>query len=210
MSKPGPKNRENTPVHETGHLAKPGSDLAALLNGIDGSIAPRPVESWNPPECPPIGLKIRRDGVWLYQESPINRSALVRLFASILRKDSDGKTYLVTPVEKIQVEVEDAPFLAVEMSVSGEGSSQVLKLRTNTDDIVTIDSGHPLRFLRRDSGGGLKPYVTVRGRLEALLTRAVYADLAELAVQHSDSAENTFGVWSSGIWWKIAEHDGGD
>jgi hypothetical protein len=161
----------------------------------------RPVEKWNPPYCGDIGMKIRRDGVWLYQESPIGRIALVKLFASILRKDEDGKTYLVTPAEK--VEVEDAPFLAVEMAVSGEGRNQMLTFRTNVDDVVTVDAAHPLRFQKTKPEGGLKPYVLVRGRLEALCTRAIYAELVELA-KPEDAMGEVIGLWSGGLWWEIA------
>lgn len=160
----------------------------------------RPVESWNPPYCGDIGLSIRRDGTWTYRESPIARPSLVKLFASILRKDEDGRTYLVTPVEKVDVKVEDAPFLAVEMITEGSGENQMIKFRTNVDDVVSVDKDHPLRFERQNPGGGLKPYVLVRGRLEALCTRAVYAELVELAEARSD-ASDTIGVWSGGTWW---------
>ncbi|HVJ78521.1 MAG TPA: DUF1285 domain-containing protein [Hyphomicrobium sp.] len=163
-----------------------------------GEAGARPVEKWNPPYCGDIGMKIRRDGTWMYQGSPIGRIALVKLFASILRKDDDGKTYLVTPAEKVDVEVEDAPFLAVEMAVSGEGRNQTLTFRTNVDDVVTVDAEHPLRFEQSGPDGGLKPYVLVRGRLEALCTRAVYAELVELA----EAGEgDEVGVWSGGEWW---------
>ncbi len=167
-----------------------------------GEAGARPVEKWNPPYCGDIGMKIRRDGTWMYQGSPIGRIALVKLFASILRKDDDGKTYLVTPAEKVDVEVEDAPFLAVEMAVSGEGRNQTLTFRTNVDDVVTVDAEHPLRFEKTQPDGGLKPYVLVRGRLEALCTRAVYAELVELA-EPKDGEGDEVGVWSGGVWWRV-------
>ncbi len=165
-----------------------------------GSGGARPVEKWDPPYCGDIGMAIRRDGTWMYQGSPIGRIALVKLFASILRKDDDGRTYLVTPAEKVDVTVEDAPFLAVEMAVSGEGRAQRLTFRTNLDDVVTVDAEHPLRFETSGPDGGLKPYVLVRGRLEALATRSVYADLVELAVPGDDDGDEV-GVWSGGVWW---------
>jgi hypothetical protein len=161
-----------------------------------GGAGARPVEKWDPPYCGDIGMAIRRDGTWLYQGSPIGRIALVKLFASVLRKDADGRTYLVTPAEKVDVAVEDAPFLAVEMAVEGEGRDQRLTFRTNLDDVVTVDAEHPLRFEASGPDGGLKPYVLVRGRLEALCTRAVYAELVELAVGGEE-----LGVWSGGVWW---------
>ncbi len=173
--------------------------LQALLQAQQGK-GPAPVEKWNPPYCGDIGMKIRRDGTWIYQGGPIGRIALVKLFASILRKDADGRTYLVTPAEKVDVAVEDAPFLGVEMAVEGEGEGQTLTFRTNVDEVVTVDRDHPLRFAVEQPGGGLKPYVLVRGRLEALVTRAVYLDLAELAVPRDEDGD-ALGVWSGGVWW---------
>ncbi len=184
----------------------------APLSGLDtllrtakegGRAGVRPVETWNPPYCGEIGLKIRRDGVWTYQDSPIGRTALVKMFASILRKDDDGRTYLVTPAVKIGVDVEDAPFLAVEMAVEGSAEKQVLTFRTNVDDVVTVDANHPLRFEKQDPDGGLKPYVLVRGRLEALCTRAVYIELAAHA-EPREERSGAIGVWSGGIWWEMS------
>lgn len=156
------------------------SGLEDLLKNHSGKGLP-PVERWNPPYCGDIGMEIRADGTWIYQKSPIGRIALVKLFASVLRKDEDGRHYLVTPVEKVDVKVADAPFLAVEMEVRGEGSARQLMFRTNVDDIVACGPDHPLRFVEEKSSGGLKPYLHVRGRLEALVTRALYYDLVELA-----------------------------
>lgn len=178
--------------------------MDALLQAAreGGTAGAKPVEKWDPPYCGDIGMAIRRDGTWLYQGSPIGRIGLVKLFASILRKDDDGRTYLVTPAEKVDVAVEDAPFLAVEMAVEGEGEAQRLTFRTNLDDVVTVDAEHPLRFAATEPDGGLKPYVLVRGRLEALCTRAVYAELVELAVAGGDGASGEeVGVWSGGVWW---------
>lgn len=180
------------------------SSLEGILRAASdaGGTALRPVEKWDPPYCGDIGMEIRRDGTWMYQGSPIGRAALVKLFASILRKDADGRTYLVTPAEKVDVRVEDAPFLAVEMAVVGEGRAQRLTFRTNVDDVVTVDAEHPLRFEASEPDGGLKPYVLVRGRLEALCTRAVYSELVELAVAGDDGGEEV-GVWSGGLWWGL-------
>lgn len=183
---------------------KTSTGLEALLRAASegGKADARPVEEWNPPYCGSIGMSIRRDGTWMYQGSPIGRSALVKLFASILRKDDDSKTYLVTPAEKVDVEVEDAPFLAVEMAVSGEGRDRTLTFRTNVDDVVTVGKDHPLRFEPTEPDGGLKPYILVRGRLEALCTRAVYAELVSLA-DAKDRDAGEVGVWSGGIWWRL-------
>ncbi len=180
----------------------PGPEgLEALIKTAGPAAGPRPVEHWNPPYCGDIGIKIRRDGVWLYRDSPIGRPALVKLFASILRKDDDGRTYLVTPAEKIDVAIEDAPFLAVDMVATGSGEQQKLTFRTNVDDVVTVGVANPIRFVRQDSAGGLKPYIRVRGRLEALVTRAVYVDLVSVAV--SGETLGSLGVWSCGTWWSM-------
>lgn len=174
--------------------------LQALLQAQQGK-GPAPVDKWHPPYCGDIGMKIRADGVWIYGGSPIGRLPLVKLFAGVLRKDADGKHYLVTPVEKVDVGVEDAPFLAVEMEVQGSGREQRLVFRTNVDDIVTAGTEHPLRFSVDAAGGGLKPYLLVRGRLEALVTRALYYDLVELAVT---DPERGFGLWSGGNFFVMA------
>ncbi len=176
--------------------------LEALIRAAGEGSGLRPVETWDPPYCGDISLAILRDGTWAYQNSPIGRPALVKLFASILRKEADGRTYLVTPAEKVDVEVEDAPFLAVEMAVEGLGSQQVLTFRTNVDDVVAVGAEHPLRFCRQDPTGGLKPYILVRGRLEALVTRAVYADLIELA-RPREADDGPLGLWSGGVWWEM-------
>jgi len=175
------------------------SGLEALLKEQGGKGHP-PVERWNPPYCGDIGMRIRSDGTWLYQGSPIGRKPLVRLFSTVLRKDADGRTYLVTPAEKVDVQVDDAPFLAVEMQVEGEGRDQMLSFRTNVDDIVRCGPANPIRFVVEAAAGGLKPYLLVRGRLEALLTRALYYDLVELAVEEGDDLV----IWSGGARFVLA------
>jgi uncharacterized protein len=177
--------------------------LEALLKEQAGDRLP-PVDKWNPPYCGDIGMRIRGDGVWFYQGSPIGRKPLVRLFSRVLRKDADGKHYLVTPAEKVDVAVDDAPFLAVEMEASGDGADQVLTFRTNVDDVVRCDQAHPLRFVPEPHSGGLKPYLLVRGRLEALVTRAVYYDLVELAVPGGRQADAPLGIWSGGVFFPLA------
>ena len=173
--------------------------LAVLLQE-NAAKGPPPVESWNPPYCGDIGLEIRSDGMWTYLGSPINRSALVKLFASVLRKDTDGKTYLVTPEEKVDVAVADAPFLAVEMEVMGDPPHQDLIFRTNVDDVVRCGPAHPLRFAVDEKTGAIKPYVRVRGRLEALVTRALTHELLDLA-----TVSEPAGVRSGGILFLIPD-----
>lgn len=173
--------------------------LAAMLQQTAEKGHP-PVEIWNPPYCGDIGLEIKSDGTWCYRGSPINRPALVRLFASVLRKDVDGKTYLVTPDERIDVAVADAPFLAVEMELTGHAPHQELIFRTNVDDVVPCGPAHPLRFAVDEKTGAIKPYLRVRGRLEALVTRALTHDLLNLAVD-----TDLMGVRSGGILFLIPD-----
>src|SRR4051794_13961863 len=136
-----------------------------------------PVERWNPAFCGDLDMEIRADGTWFYLGTPIGRMPLVLLFSTVLRKDADGRTYLVTPVERVGIRVVDAPFVAVEMNASGQGERQVITFRTNVGDVVEAGPAHPLRFVDEAATGGLKPYVLVRGRLEALVARPVMYEL---------------------------------
>jgi len=178
------------------------SGLEALVREQSGQRLP-PVDSWNPPYCGDIGMAIRADGVWMYQGSPIGRMPLVKLFARVLRRDTDGRHYLVTPVEKVDVAVVDAPFLAVEMAVNGAGADQQITFRTNVDDLVAVGPEHPLRFAEEAGSGGLKPYVLVRGRLEALVTRALYYDLVEMAEPQMLDGREVLSLRSGGTWYAL-------
>ena len=151
-----------------------------------------------PQECGDVGLKIGRDGTWYYQNSPIGRKPLVKLFASVLRLEQDGQFYLVTPAEKALIRVEDAPFLAVAMRLEGSGNRQCLSFRTNLDETVDAGPEHPLSF-RPESDGSFTPFVLVRGGLKARLTRPVYYDLIAAAVH--DGKDKTLGVWSGGTFF---------
>lgn len=173
--------------------------LSALVAAASGR-GEAPVELWNPPDCGDIGLAIFADGSWSYSGSPIARPAMVKLFARVLRRDADGRHYLVTPAEKVAIAVADAPFIAVEMQVDGSGASQTLTLRTNVDDVVSVGSAHPLQF-ELDALGGLKPYVTVRGRLRARMARPLVYDLVALA-QRGECGD--LGVWSGGSFWPFS------
>jgi len=159
------------------------------------------VHLWNPPDCGDIDMRIAADGVWHYCGSPIGRAPLVQLFASILRKDDD-RYVLVTPVEKVGVRVDDAPFLAVEMQVVQTNGESVLTFRTNVDDVVSADAEHPLRF-ERGAAEGLKPYVRVRGDLWALVKRALFYDLAALGASERWGDETWFGVRSGGVFFPM-------
>ncbi|MCV0397423.1 MAG: DUF1285 domain-containing protein [Rhizobiaceae bacterium] len=157
-----------------------------------------PVERWNPEFCGDLDMEIRQDGTWFYMGTPIGRMPLVQLFSSVLRKDEDGKTYLVTPVEKVGIRVEDAPFVAVEVDITGKGGDQALTFRTNVGDVVEAGPDHPLRFEDEDETGGLKPYVHVRGRLEALVARPVMYELAEHGEEIELDGRLMFAVRSRG------------
>ncbi|MBP2558252.1 hypothetical protein J2T08_004981 [Neorhizobium galegae] len=170
---------------QTINSAADAAGLAALISRAseqtgDGKRGLPPVDKWNPPFCGDIDMEIRADGTWFYMGTPIGRAPLVRLFSTVLRRDEDGRTYLVTPVEKVGIRVVDAPFLAVEMQVTQREGRQVLTFRTNVGDVVEAGPEHPLRFEISGENRELKPYLTVRGRLEALVSRAVMYDLVEL------------------------------
>jgi hypothetical protein len=177
-------------------------DLASLsLSEIATLVEQRrlpPVEQWNPTHCGDSEMRIARDGTWFHQGSPIGRQAMVRLFSTILRREPDGRYVLVTPVEKLDIKVDDAPFVAVEMKAQGDGADARLAFRLNTGDLVTAGADHPLRFAEGEDGP--RPYLHVRGGLEALVSRSVYYELADRAL--ADDATRP-GVWSSGAFFPL-------
>lgn len=158
-----------------------------------------PVHLWNPPFCGTIDMRIAADGTWFYLNSPIGRKPLVQLFASVLRREPDGSYCLVTPVERVGLRVDDAPFTAVRMWIEGEGKAQAIHFETNVDDEVTAAAATPLRFAEEAGTGGLKPYVMVRAGLEALVTRALFYDL----VAAGCVVDGWFGVWSCGVFFPM-------
>lgn len=165
-----------------------------------------PVHLWDPPFCGDLDMRIAADGIWYYLKTPIGRPALVKLFASVLKRE-EGKFFLVTPVEKIGITVDDAPFTAVEMKVEGEGASRVLSFRTNVDDWVLCGPGHALRFEPEEETGGLKPYLHVRRDLWALVTRALFYDLVELGEERDVDGRRMFGIASNGDFFTMAPAD---
>ncbi len=178
-------------------------DLFALeATKASGKKGLPPVHLWNPEFCGDIDMRIRRDGSWDYMGSPISRPAMVKLFSTILRHDDDGKYYLVTPVEKVGIRVDDAPFVAVELQKEGDGRDQILHFRTNVDDVVTLDKDHPLRIQFADNGEP-SPYILVRDRLEALISRAVYYELAGMVEEMDDQ----YGVWSAGDFFPLGARE---
>lgn len=154
-------------------------------------------------ECGVFDIRINRDGLWFYHGSPIGRKELVKLFASVLRRDEDGRFLLETPAEKGVIEVEDAPFLAVELQTEGEGRARTLIFRTNLDENVMLDRAHPLRIAHNPETGEPAPYILVRAGLEARLTRAVYYELVELGGEETMNGETSFGVWSGGVFFSL-------
>ena len=178
--------------------------LAALISRASrAGKGAAPVEKWNPDFCGDLDMEIRADGTWFYLGTPIGRMPLVQLFSSVLRKDEDGRTYLVTPVEKVGIRVVDAPFIAVEMDVAGAGDAQAITFRTNVGDVVEAGPEHLMRFVDEDETGGLKPYVHVRGRLEALVARPVMYELVEHGEEIEIDGKLMFAVRSRGAVFPI-------
>jgi hypothetical protein len=180
----------------------PAAGLEKLAARIGRERLP-PVEKWNPPYCGDLDMRIAADGTWFYLGTPIGRPALVKLFASVLKREGD-KHFLVTPVEKVGIRVDDAPFLAVEMEIEDGGRGQNLIFRTNVDDVVRCDSEHKLRFEPEEGTGGIKPYLNVRRNLWAKVTRALFFDLVALGEVRELEGERMFGVRSAGEFFPIA------
>lgn len=171
--------------------------LADIARLADADRLP-PVDRWHPDHCGDSEMRIARDGTWFHQGSPIGRLAMVRAFSRILRREPDGGYVLITPVEKLDIAVEDAPFVAVEMKAEGDGRDAMLAFRLNTGEVVTAGPDHPLRFEERDDGP--HPYVRVRGGLDALVSRAIYYDLAERALAGDETPP---GLWSAGAFFPL-------
>lgn len=178
------------------------SRLSAALGELPKRGLP-PVERWDPPYCGAIDIRIAADGTWFHNGSPIRRDKMVRLFASILRREPDGRTVLVTPVESVGITVDDAAFVAVEMAVDGSGAERRVSFRTNVDDLVSVDAEHALRF-EAAPDGALKPYLHVRRGLWALVTRALTYDLVDLAEERVVDGKPWLGLWAGGAFHTIA------
>jgi uncharacterized protein len=194
--------RQDSTTQANAARGNPLERLSAALGPAGERKGPPPVERWNPPFCGEIDLRIASDGAWFYNGTPIGRPALVRLFASILRKDPE-RYVLVTPVERVGIAVEDVPFLAVEMAVDGEGQGRTIAFRTNVDDLVRAGADHPMRF-EKDPAGGVRPYVHVRGGLWARLTRALTYDVIALGENREVEGQVMFGVFADGRFFAIA------
>ncbi len=181
------------------------SGAAASLIGAAreaGRRGPPPVHLWNPPFCGDIDIRIARDGTWFYLGTPIGRHALVKLFASIIRKDGEDY-FLVTPVEKVGIRVVDAPFVAVDAEVEGEAHAQRISFTTNVEDVVAAGPDHPIRVARDPETGEPAPYVLVRRNLEALIDRKTFYRLVELGRHEEHEGERWFGLWSGGRFFPV-------
>jgi hypothetical protein len=186
-----------TPNQGLDGLTAAARDAATAGKGLP------PVHLWNPPFCGDLDMRIASDGTWFYMGTPIGRPALVRLFSTILKREN-GKHFLVTPVEKVGIRVDDAPFLAVEMQQETVGPDRLLRFRTNVDDWVPCDSAHRLRF-EAAADAGLTPYLHVRADLWAKVTRALYYDLVDMGEERMVDGRPMFGVASSGEFFAMAD-----
>lgn len=187
-------------------IVKP--DASALLASVTAASkkGPPPVHLWNPPFCGDIDMRIARDGTWSYNGTPIGRAPMVRLFSSILKREGDDY-FLVTPVEKVGIKVEDAPFVAVDFIATGSGPEQVLTFTTHVDDTVAAGPDNPIR-VERDANGEPSPYVHVRAGLEALIDRKSFYRMVDLGDEYQRDGKNWFGLWSSGAFFPIIEAEG--
>lgn len=174
-----------------------GITLAELQKLIHERRLP-PVERWDPERCGHSGMRIARDGTWYHENEPIRRPAMVRLFSTVLRREPDGRHVLVTPIEKLDIDVESTAFRAIAMTREGEGPEQRLAFALDSGDALILGPDHPLRIV--DTSHGLSPHLLVRHGLEAELTRPVYYELAELAIA---SGRDPAGVWSDGAFFQL-------
>ena len=211
------KKSENEPITFSSlpgsPAAKPaGKSPGEPVNGPKG-FTPRPGQV----VCGDLDIRIDRGGVWHYQGSPIGRKELVRLFATVLHRDEDGDYWLVTPAEVGRIEVEDAPLIAVELTLSGSGTKQIITLRTNVDTFVTVDDNHPIRVDIDPETKEPSPYLVMDGGIEARLSRAVYYELVSLGTEKlprggkpggkNHDPEVSFGVWSSDVFFPLGTLD---
>ena len=187
---------------KTQKIVKPAAESLANAARTASRKGPPPVHLWNPDFCGDLDMRIARDGTWFYLGTPIGRKPLVKLFASIIRKDGD-KYFLVTPVEKVGIIVDDAPFVAVDFEAKGSGDTQTLTFTTNVDDVVVAGPDHPIRVVRDPDSGEPSPYVLIRRNLEALIDRKSFYRLIDLCLHRDVSGTMWFGLWSDGTFFPI-------
>jgi hypothetical protein len=184
-------------------IVKPSAEsVMASVQAATKQKGPPPVHLWNPPFCGDIDMRIARDGTWFYQGTPIGRPGLVKLFSSILKREGDAY-FLVTPVEKVGIMVDDAPFVAIDFEAEGDGAAQQLHFVTQVEDRVTAGPDHPIRVLRDPGTGEPSPYILVRANLEALIDRKSFYRLIDLCSHASHEGERWFGLWSQGCFFPV-------
>lgn len=185
-------------------IVKPSAEnlLASVQAAKAGKDGGAPVHLWNPPYCGEIDIRIARDGTWFHDGTPIGRMGLVKLFSSILKREGD-RFYLVTPVEKVGIVVEDAPFVAVDFDVAGAGDAQAITFSTHVGDRVTAGPDHPIRVERDAATGEPSPYVMVRAGLEALIDRKSFYRLVDIGVHDAAGGDAWFGLWSGGTFFPV-------
>ena len=181
---------------------KPTADTLAAAAQAATKKGPPPVHLWNPPFCGDLDLRIARDGTWFYLGTPIGRAPLVKLFSSILKREGD-RYFLVTPVEKVGITVEDAPFVAIDFDVTGHGRDQTLTFTTRTEDTATLGPDHPLRVVRDPQTGAPSPYIRIRADLWALIDRKSFYRMVDLGCHEPHEGHNWFGLWSSGQFFPL-------
>ena len=179
-------------------IVKPSAESVMASAQAAAKKGPAPVHLWNPPFCGDLDMRIARDGTWFYLGTPIGRPALVKLFSSIIRRDGEDY-FLVTPVEKVGITVDDAPFVAVDFSTKGTGRDQVLTFTTHVGDTAVAGPDHPIRVIRDAETGEPSPYVLIRTNLEALIDRKSFYRLVDLGQHH----DGWFGLWSGGMFFPV-------
>lgn len=184
------------------HASPPPGGLDGIATQMKAVKGPPPVHLWNPPYCGDLDIRIAADGTWFYMKTPIGRMPLVKLFSSVLKRE-DGRYFLVTPVEKIGISVDDAPFSAVEMRVDGDGHDRRLAFRTQVDEWVEVGEGHALRFEREEETDGVKPYIHVRRDLWARVSRTLLHDLATIGEIAEAGGTDWFGVYAAGTFYPM-------
>lgn len=187
---------------DTQMIVKPSAEGLAASAKAASRRGPPPVHLWNPPFCGDLDIRIARDGTWFYLGTPIGRAPLVRLFSSILKREGD-RYFLVTPVEKVGIRVDDAPLFAVDFEVRGEGRDQAVTFITRTEDSATLGPGHALRVERDDATGEPSPYIHIRAGLEALIDRKSFYRLVDLCTHEVHESRDWFGLWSGGTFFPI-------
>ncbi len=184
------------------NIVKPSADSLAASASAAATRGPPPVDRWNPPFCGDLDMRIARDGTWFYLGTPIGRPALVRLFSSILKREGE-RYFLVTPVEKVGITVDDAPFVAVDVEAEGEGRDMALTFTTHVGDVVEAGPEHPIRVVRDPETGEPAPYVLVRRNLEALIDRKSFYRLVDLGGHCDHDGARWFGLWSRGAFFPV-------